>query len=146
VAALFWPSNGELERQVQAVIDHYDGVGIPLTARLFVNDFQVDAETELADFTEASYNGYLAVQIGGTFGVPAEEAPGRWSSRSLPFGFLSPLTGSPVEIFGVYFTSDTEYFGAANLAEPVTLEVSGPDLNLRLTYRHLAAGLLEALP
>lgn len=86
---------------MQGVLSHtyYD----TLSLRYYQNDYFPDEESELVDFTEATYSGYAAVFLGGTW-TPEKDIGG--------YGRCSyPATGIPHNggttsnlIYGYYLT------------------------------------------
>lgn len=104
---------------------------------LYTNDITPDEDSELADFTEATYDGYS--RISWPPGTPFTDGAGKASIAPVIANFTGPETGGPVNVYGfyvVYQWSGEQILMAGRLAgAPVTLTDVDDTVALNLYLR-----------
>lgn len=122
------------------ILDYFlDDADVALTYHLFQNNHTVDEETELADLTEADFDGYAAKaaenEAEPTINV-SEEAVSAGGELTWT------KTGAPEavqQIYGVYVTfvdeaAATVLFAAWNLPAPVAIAVAGNEVKITVDW------------
>jgi len=109
--------------------------GGDLTMALYKNDYAPVPGSELADFTEADFPGYVSQLIGSTdFGAPTVTDHVASSVSGVVLTFVGdPGTWTPQTIYG-YFVTDwnSDYFFAEKFSVPIDMS---PDGEIRVTPR-----------
>lgn len=103
--------------------------------RLFKNDFEPQPGTNIGDFVEADFPGYVPQMVSATdWGAPVVVAHIATSANETPCIFEASSSGfSSQKIYGYYIVNvDDEYQWSESFAAPV--EVT-PDFILKVTAR-----------
>jgi len=131
--ALFAPiiCDVELESELTWRVGRWGGAP-GATLRLFSNDFEPDPETVLADFVEATYDGYAPVVLSGEFSTPSKVAMGFWESVTDIYTFAAPTVGPGNEIFGAYVLLAGEAVACRRFDAPITMAIGSTGFSLRL--------------
>jgi hypothetical protein len=133
--------------QLQAILD-YVRTTILNTANTYVhlykNNFTPTAASVLADFTEATFTGYAAVQVNSKFASVYKVIDGEYQTDSSAFTF-NCTGGSSQDAYGWYLTF---YDGVATTVRksgkfttPLTF-VNGSSFNIQLSPQEWALILL----
>lgn len=110
--------------------------------KLYTNDVTPDQDSVLADFTEATYDGYSPVNW--PFGTPFTDGSNKATVAPVVANFTGPASGGPVDVYGFYVSfsySGEQLLMAGRLAgAPVTLadvdDVVALNVYLRLFDAH----------
>lgn len=137
--------DGELSDQIDGVHGRLNGG--TTTLKLFTNDRDPDPEDETTDYTEATFDGYAAVDTTGEWSTPARESAGVWYTQTEIYTFeVTDLGGVDTEeIHGVYLVLSGAVVLAGRLPAPVTLSLGGAPLRIRVVYKQYAGLVLATI-
>ena len=134
-------------KQLQDMIDYLRGTFLNTAntyVRLFKNNFTPDPASVLADFTEANFTGYAAIQVNAKFGTPYKVIDGEYQTDSSPFAFTC-TSGSSQTTYGWYLTFydgvNTTVRKSGVFASPLVF-VPGASFNIQLSPQEWALILL----
>lgn len=133
--------DAEIQRQIQDVID--TPLAGTVLLKLFTNDITPAPGDDAGDYTEATFDGYAAKDISAGFGAPVQDEPGIYSSKTALQTWDAPALGPAEVVRGIFVTVDGDLFLAKKFDAPITMEVGGDPISLRVIYRQYAAALLE---
>lgn len=106
------------------------------TAHLFVNDFNPAAGTVVADFTEATFNGYAADPLGTLLGPVTLSDGKRAMHVEVDFTAGGAIVAPGEVAYGVYVTdtAGTVLYWSGRFANPVPFANPGDFLSLDLVF------------
>ena len=111
------------------------------TLRLFSNNFTPTPASVVADFTEATFSSYNAVDLTGIWGAPTQVVAGDYLHVT-SFAEFTSDDGTGQQIYGWYITNDTPRVIHSGLLPAPVLMVDPQVLRIRINYRDVAIVLL----
>lgn len=112
-------------------------LGADVVVRLYRNDYTPDRYSVFADFTEANFTDYAALNPGG-WSAPAVDGTGiaYTVSPALVWSVVTPTVGNT--IYGVYLTVFVggvhRVIGAEKFAIPLPMSLAGQQIARQVTY------------
>lgn len=141
------PSGRMSEALAAWIASNFPAAPTQAKLRLFKNNFTVSETAILADFTEADFDGYAAINIvdGSTWTGPVLDASGNIKTVSpSTYTFIenSPET-TPNTVYGFYITDSTGVLlvAAQNFSAPLDFTGGGAQVTVELAVRMLAGGM-----
>jgi hypothetical protein len=134
-------------KQLQDVIDYIRGtfLNTSLTyVHLFKNNFTPDPGSVLADFTEATFTGYAAVQSIAKFGTPYKVIDGEYQTDSSAFNFACS-GGSSQTVYGWYLTwndGSTTWVRKSGVFTTPFVMITGASFNIQISPQEWALILI----
>lgn len=130
------------------IATNFPAAAVQAKIRLFKNNFTVSDTAALADFTEADFDGYGAINVadGSTWTGPIIDPDGNLKSVSpTNYTFIEndPET-TPNTVYGYYITDSTGVLliAAQNFPAPLDFTLGGAQVTIELAMQMIFGGML----